>query len=273
MSAKVRARRFQVTLNEVEKYEELTRYLKGFNSFRYLISCLETAPETGHKHNHIFVCYAQPVSLTMKKMCGSHVEVCRGSVDSNVDYIKKEGAIIEEVGNQPHQGRMHSVGELQVMKDPSSLLGFEIKAWEKARSLNQRCTLEDIYKPNIKVYYVHGASGSGKTKWVFNKLLELGLNGQFDRVKYSNGFWNGVSEDGISKAAWYDDFRDSSMPVQEFINFIDYYANQMNVKGSHVLNRYQFIFLTSVQDIEDIYKNVSGEPRAQWMRRVEQIEV
>ena len=63
------------------------------------------------------------------------------------------------------------------------------------------------------------------------------------------------------------------MPVQEFINFIDYYANQMNIKGNHVLNRYQFIFITSVQDIEEIYKNVSGEPRQQWMRRVEQIEV
>ena len=63
------------------------------------------------------------------------------------------------------------------------------------------------------------------------------------------------------------------MPVQEFINFIDYYANQMNTKGSHVLNKYIYIFITSVQDIEDIYKNVTGEPRQQWMRRVEQIEV
>lgn len=273
MSNRIRARRFQLTINEVEKYDEVKAYLKSFNSFRYIISCKETAPETGHIHIHIYVCYTQLVYLYLNKVCGAHVEVCKGSNDSNVDYIKKEGDIIEEEGTQPHQGKLHTVQELQAMMDPSQLLSHELKAWDNARSLNQRCFLKDIYKPNIKVYYVHGDSGSGKTKWVYNKITELGLDGKFDRVKYSNNFWNGVSKDGLAVAAWYDDFRDSSMPVQEFINFIDYYANQMNVKGSHVLNRYVYIFITSVQDIEDIYKNVTGEPRQQWMRRVEQIEV
>lgn len=273
MSNRVRARRFQLTINEVEKYEELKSYLKSFNSFRYIISCKETAPETGHVHIHIYVCYNQLVYLYLNKVCGAHVEVCKGSNDSNVDYIKKEGDIIEEEGTQPHQGKLHTVQELQAMMDPSQLLSHELKAWDNARNLNQRCFMKDIYKPNIKVYYVHGDSGSGKTKWVHDKIIELDLDGKFDRVKYSNNFWNGVSKDGLSIAAWYDDFRDSSMPVQEFINFIDYYSNQMNVKGSNVLNRYLYIFITSVQDIEDIYKNVTGEPRQQWMRRIEQIEI
>ena len=269
----LRGRRFNITLNEPIKYQELASYLKSFKSFRYILSAKEKAPTTGHEHIHIFCFYKQTISITLSKTCGSHVEVCRGSDMQNIQYIKKDGDIVEEEGELPHQGKLHSVGELQSISDPHDLLSMELKAWDNARTLNQRCKLDEVYKPNIKVYYVHGESGSGKTKWVFDKLRELELDGLFDRVKYCNGFWTGVSRDGLSKAAWYDDFRDSSMPVQEFINFIDYYANQMNIKGNHVLNRYQFIFITSVQDIEEIYKNVSGEPRQQWMRRVEQIEV
>lgn len=58
MSNRVRARRFQLTINEVEKYEELKSYLKSFNSFRYIISCKETAPETGHVPQGYTVTYS-----------------------------------------------------------------------------------------------------------------------------------------------------------------------------------------------------------------------
>lgn len=52
---------------------------------------------------------------------------------------------------------------------------------------------------------------------------------EFEEVKYSNGFWNGVS-DG-NGCAVYDDFRDSHISASEFINFIDYNVHNLNVKG------------------------------------------
>lgn len=63
------------------------------------------------------------------------------------------------------------------------------------------------------------------------------------------------------------------MKPSEFINFIDYNKHQLNVKGSYKLNNYEFIIITSVQSPEEIYKNIEGEPRTQWLRRMKRIHI
>ena len=171
----LRGRRFNITLNEPIKYQELASYLKSFKSFRYILSAKEKAPTTGHEHIHIFCFYKQTISITLSKTCGSHVEVCGGSDMQNIQYIKKDGDIVEEEGELPHQGKLHSVGELQSINDPHDLLSMELKAWDNARTLNQRCKLDEIYKPNIKVYYVHGESGSGKQNGYSINYVNLSL--------------------------------------------------------------------------------------------------
>lgn len=47
-----KARRCQLTLNEVPKYPQLFEYLTSINTLKYLISCKENAPTTGHEHIH-----------------------------------------------------------------------------------------------------------------------------------------------------------------------------------------------------------------------------
>ena len=63
------------------------------------------------------------------------------------------------------------------------------------------------------------------------------------------------------------------MRPDEFVRLIDYNKHWLNVKGGKILNNYKLIIFTSVQDIVNIYKNVTGEPRAQWIRRVETIDM
>ena len=63
------------------------------------------------------------------------------------------------------------------------------------------------------------------------------------------------------------------MKASEFINFIDYNKHIMNIKGGSKQNNYELIILTSVQKLEDIYRNMTGEPRLQWERRVEIINM
>ena len=94
-----KARRFQITLNEPNKYEQVKKLL---GDFRYLISCKEKAPETGHEHIHIYVCYSS--SKRLSKLMGAHIELCRGSNKQNIDYIRKNEDIIEEIGTPPVEG-------------------------------------------------------------------------------------------------------------------------------------------------------------------------
>ena len=94
---------------------------------------------------------------------------------------------------------------------------------------------------------------------------------EFSIVKFENPFYHGVT-DGKGVAI-YDDFRDSHMKASEFINFIDYNKHKMNVKGGSVMNNFNRIIITSVQRPEELYRNMDEEPKKQWLRRIEVINL
>lgn len=267
-----KARRFQLTLNQPENYDSVRSYLTSLKVFRYLISCKEEAPTTGHKHIHIYVVFTDSRKLSVQALRGAHVEVCHGSHQQNKDYILK-GTIIEELGKEPRQGALsrYTVGELRKITDPNDLPSHYLKQWRESKAFNVALTKAECYKPKVDVLYFVGPSAAGKSKAVYDHLAE---DEKFDRVKHVNGFWINVSQDPSVTTAWYDDFRDSDMKPSEFINFIDYYANPMNMKGGYVLNHYTKIFITSVQHPSDLYAGMRlEEPRKQWMRRMEIIEM
>ena len=129
--------------------------------------------------------------------------------------------------------------------------------------------IDDLHK-DIKVWYIWGPSGIGKTQ----KAIQLAKENGYKKVhiiKYENGFYSGVgSGEGC---AIYDDFRDSHMRASEFINLIDYNIHTMNIKGSYKQNRFKHIIITSIQSPIHIYPNMDDEPRQQWLRRMELIDM
>ena len=83
-----KARDWQLTLNEIDRYEELKGYITGLKSNNYFIACKEKAPTTGHEHIHIYAQFTSGISLSLKKTCGAHIEKCRGTPQQNVEcYI------------------------------------------------------------------------------------------------------------------------------------------------------------------------------------------
>ncbi len=266
-----RARRFQLTLNEVFKYPQLFEYLTSLNSLKYLISCKEVAPSTGHEHIHIFICLSNPVKLSVKRTCGAHIEKCLGTIKQNIEYIRKDGNILDEIGEVPRErGGSHTVKELSQIDTPDDLDWKEYNTWKRIHNENTSIKITDWYKPEVKVTYIWGDSGVGKSKYVHDKCLEEGIE-TADIIKHSGDFWINV---GNAECAIYDDFRPSDMKPAEFINFIDYNRHPLNVKGGSQLNNYKRIFITSVMDPQYIYSGIcSDEPRKQWLRRMEIINL
>lgn len=267
-----RARAYQFTLNKVEKYEDLKNYIMGKKSFNYLISCNEIAPTTGKKHIHIYVHYKTTTQINIKKIQGAHIEICRGSPQQNIKYIEKDGDIIEEIGKRPNQGGM-TVGDLKEVEDEDTLPWQMRNTWKKIKEEEENDLDIDDFEKEVKVYYIQGESGTGKTqkaKEIIRENKEK-YGTKFNRVKHINDFWLGIGKE--AKIAVYDDFRDSHMKPSEFINFIDYNVQIFNIKGTTKNNRYELIIITSVQKIDEIYKNVGDEPRKQWMRRIEVIDM
>lgn len=69
--AEAKARDWQITLNEVERWDALLSYLTSLKSLTYIIACIEEAPSTGHKHIHAYTQFKNSIKLSIKKMLRS----------------------------------------------------------------------------------------------------------------------------------------------------------------------------------------------------------
>lgn len=270
-----KGRNFIFTLNQVEYWEDLKNYITGLTTFQYGIATLEKAPTTGHKHIHFYVQLKQSVTLSKEKTANCRIDRCRGSAQQNIDYIRKtkepekRGEIIFEQGEPKHKGGP-TIKELKQMtpEERDELPGLYFNITKKLNEEEaKRINIDDMGK-EVKAYYIWGPSGIGKTQMAKKMFKEAGFS-HINLIKYDGTFWHGTTEEG--GAALYDDFRDSHMKPSEFINLIDYNIQLMNVKGGGHKNRYSYIIITSVQDPEEIYRNVEGEPRKQWLRRFTEI--
>lgn len=265
------SRAFQLTLNEPEKFDELIKEFEKLQCCDYAIACKEIAPTTGHEHVHLYVHFTRSYKLSRKILSyHAHVEICKGSPKQNIAYIRKDGDIIYERGNEPHQGSTISAKELmQVQKVEDVEDWHMVNTYIKLKQQPHKQKVSE-WKKDVKVIYIEGPSGIGKSNRA-QEILEENKVEEFEEVKHTGEFWNGCV-DGRG-AAVYDDFRDSHMSASEFINFIDYRVHNLNVKGGSVRNNYNLIIITSIQELEELYRNVPQEAREQWMRRIERIHL
>ena len=294
---------YQLTINKISDWGEILAYLQSLTSVNYMIACREFAPKTGKEHYHVYIQFKYSMNLSKKKLLSAHIEVCKGRPQANIAYIKKQGDILFEEGEPRLASSGISIKEVKEMtKDERENLPFS--HYNKVQSLkrDEICTLRaSEYFKHVEVFYIFGPSGAGKTKYAINAIKELYKQQKipddiFNEVKYCGNFWNGVSLDNMSKVALYDDFRDYHLPPSEFINFIDYNMHIMNIKYGFVMNKFEYIFITSIQSPYKLYDNkpkddqlskafgaankvlfksnaedYEEESRMQWIRRISQI--
>lgn len=272
---KVRARHFQLTLNEVNNYDKLYNYLTGYSTLKYLISCRETAPTTGHEHIHVYIQFSQPKIIEAKNLYGAHIEKCRGTPQQNRDYIVKDGNILDEVGTFKTNGGIcgHTIADVIKMSNDELYEIADYKYYNVIQKIindKSRLTADNHYKPDMNVIYVIGGSGMGKSKFGYKIVEKLAVPGTpYDEVSYANGFWLGVFDSHI---AVYDDFRDSVMKPNEFIRFIDYNKHILNVKCGQKINEYTTIIITSKQAPWMLWDK-SNEEKKQWLRRMDVYQI
>lgn len=273
---------FLLTINQsaLEFYEDIKEYLISRNGFQYLLVTEHIGQE--NKHYHAFVQYKKTTYLSYRMLHGAHVDKCFGSAQQNIAYCKCEDQkhknlgityiLIDEVGEPKYKGGDWSVKAIKELDNPDELPAIHYNTYKKIKKDTTVVRAKDFRK-NIKVYWIQGPSGVGKT----NKAIELATEFEnvhecgTDFIKFVNGFYLGTTTN--SRVAIYDDFRDNHMSASEFINLIDYNKHWMNIKGDSILNNYNLIIITSVQKFSKIFRNVDDEPRAQWERRVQVIDM
>lgn len=265
---RARSRAFMITLYE----DELVHFPKAV----YECWCDDTCKD-GKPHKHQLVYFRNAISWnTIKKAYKtSHIETAKNVYDciqyiSNTNGTRKTN--FTELGTRPVDCRWKSVKELRETTDVDDIPWMQVNTWRKLKSDESMVITLDDWHKDIEVYYIHGDSGKGKSNRAKQLLKELGYT-KCNVVKFENGFYVGIPSTGTAECCIYDDWRDSHMKASEFINFIDYNRHTLNIKGGAVMNDYKTIVLTTVQKPEDIYRNMTGEPRKQWERRMKFIDL
>ena len=265
-----RSRNFQLTLNKIENYEALSNEFKKLKTCKFLISCREIAPSTGHEHIHMYVHFEQPYKLSKKILSfGAHIEICKGSPKQNIDYIEKDGNIIEEYGVRPTQGT-RTVAEMKEMSiNEVSPQYYKIKKQidEDERSKNTFFDmLDEIRNDNLKapeIIYITGPSGKGKTYNAYKIATEKYQNHEIGKLTLNNNFIDIVNEN--AKCFVIEEFRDSQIKASDFLQLTDKYGYRANIKGGFCTLRPEMIIICSIIHPLNIYHD---EINKQFMRRI-----
>ncbi|OUM70106.1 hypothetical protein PIROE2DRAFT_56985 [Piromyces sp. E2] len=275
---------FHIVINpkSLEFYEDIKRYVMGLKYFQYLLVCEHIGQAEQHYHMLLQLNDNLP-KLSVKKMHGAHIiPKTYGSTKKIVEYVKaedeaagvtavlidEEGKLLRQGGNQLTIGEVIDLTEDDVRELPAI-------QYNVVRNIRRDYTVTHArdFRKEVKVFWIQGPSGVGKT----NKAMEIASEWEItlgtgtDFIKYINNFYLGTTK--LARIAIYDDFRCSDMKPAEFINLIDYNKHWMNIKGDAILNNYNVIIITSIQKLERIYGNVPDEPRRQWERRIEVINM
>lgn len=244
----------------------------------FIVGQMEICPTTNKVHYQVYLQCKQPVRFTqVKTMLGcdwAHIEESRGSCQQNIDYCTKTET--RAPGAEPFRWGTASLG--QGSRTDLAAVSDAIKAGKSiyeiandhsdhflrhAKSimlmsnlLNSRAASTTIRR-DLEVILILGHPGTGKTRYVFEK------HGLTDVYKLNTGagttWWDGYSGQPVLLI---DDFYGTGLQWKEFLNILDIYPLQVQVKGSTTWVNYRTVYITSNTEWFRWYPSIQSSP--QW---------
>lgn len=303
MANNSQGRKWQLTINNPSEHEvttELIRELLLKFVPDYYCFCREIGNKTQTEHIHIFIYSSSPIrfSTLKNRFPVAHIEKAYGSVQQNVDYIKKQGkwqdtdknetiveGSFEEYGNIPSESQeldptMYQLLEdikdgkttMQIIEENPSL-AFRIKDIDTIRQtyLSDKFSRENR---DIVCTYISGVSGVGKTFSIFKKHGAENIC----RITSYNRSGRGVLFDNYNNSQdvlVFEEFH-SQVPIEEMLNYLDIYPIMLPARYNDKVACYTKVYITSNIPFEDQYKELrlilgKGEVLKAFERRVHNI--
>lgn len=289
--------KYQLTINHPEKkgmtHKRLIQILKdNFKTLEYM--CM--ADEQGNIfHTHVFVCFRSRVrfSTIKKHFPQAHIEPVKGTVSQNVSYIKKSGkwentnkhdtiidGSFEEYGNRPpdSKGRRNDMSELYQMvsdgKTNAEILAvnqdyiLNIDKIDKVRTTILMERYKNTFRDELKVVYVYGMTGTGKTSGILKKY---GCENVYRVTDYEHPF------DGYNcqPVICFDEFR-NSLRLKDMLTYCDIYPIELPARYSNKFACYSTVYIISNWELERQYLELQKEDAESWkafLRRIHEIQV
>ncbi len=274
---------FILTINEkaLEHYDKILKYLKSLTGCKYILVTEHIGQE--NKHYHIYVQYDNVKKLSFSKLFGAHLEKCFGSAQKCREYLlceddkhKKEGItaiIIHEEGEAKLRGGCRYVKDILNMdKDeigevPLQYANTAKKIMEEEHEKQEFFKMLREIKNNElkgpKIIYLYGESGNGKTYGAYKMAMNDYEIEDIGMIEINNNFCKITNDD--AKCFIIPEFRPSQMHASDFLQLIDKYGYNCNVKGGFKFLRPEMIIICSIISPYNIYND---EKNKQFLRRI-----
>lgn len=248
--------------------EEDFESIKLWPNVSRLVAGKEVAPTTGTPHIQGAVTFKQALRFTGVQKLGPkcHWTKTNGK-DATFQYCHKEGQSFE-IDNREKGKRTDIQRAYELARNGASL--EEVREaelpFQALRTYEKALTLYDAEDREVKVIWVCGASGTGKTRW----CREQGA----DPIGYTNGFWMGYTG---QKKILLDELRPDQIHHGELLRALDRYKYTMNVKGGSFPSLYDTVYITCPyrpQDFWEYYVEKTGGAcgdEKQLLRRISRI--
>lgn len=296
VSKDTRSRKWQITINSpIEKglnHETIKEKIEKFSSVEYWVMSDEIG-ETGTYHTHLYIALecASKFSTVKKRFDIAHIEMAQGTSQQNRDYIFKEGKWSKDKKKETNLKDTHEENGIMPIERPGTrndlndlydmikqgMTNYDILEQEPKYMLSvdkiERCRQiirENNYKNTfreLETLYIHGETGTGKTRSVMEKY---GYENCYRITDYKNPFDSYKGQDVII----FEEFR-SSIPITDMLNYLDGYPLELPCRYSNKIACYTKIYLISNLKIYQQYINIQEEYQETWqafLRRIKEIK-
>lgn len=305
----IQSRKFLGTLNNPKDWgydqDKVIRLLSELAGCRYIAIAEEIGAQEHTPHMHFFVVYQNPKAKST--MCNTvpkaHWDECRGTIEQNRDYVFKQGkwadsekgttALPEtqrEWGEIPSECEEFPSRKSDVMDainemieeglSPSEIMSKHAGYCEYADTIKRayilRRTADVPPVRDVRVHYVVGASGSGKT-YTYKRLCDrFGDCDVYLVTDYANDMTAAFDRYQAENVIVLDEFR-GNVRFSTFLNLTDIYRCDIHARYVSTMALYSEVYITSIYPPEKLYENLVEtasqgiEPRQQLYRRISDI--
>ena len=277
-------------------HDALKRILFSLKSIVYWCMCDEIGLETQTYHTHLFIRFKSSVrfSTLKNKFPTAHIEECYASTTQNRAYIRKEGEkyadkketniaeTFEEWGECKEEapGKRTDYQKILndieagkntleiIMESPSALP--HIQQIDRLRSTY----LEELYRthprPELRVIYVQGAPGVGKTRGIYEAH---GYENVYRVSNYEKHPFDGYTTS--QPVIVFEEFRES-LPLSDMLNYLDIYPIQLPARYNHRAACYEIAYIASNWPLEQQYSHLrysDPDTYKAFLRRIHTVRV
>jgi len=264
MSNRLRNICFTINNYTEDSYNELSKILE--ENCDYYVIGKEIGKETSTPHLQGYCELKKQLAFNTVKswMPLAHIEARKGSAKQASDYCKKENNF-QDFGTLSQQGKRNDIEIVHEEAKKKTKLSTFIK--EHQPNFQQLRVFEIIqshyqddrdFKP--EVWWIYGPSGTGKTRYVYEKEKDLWISGK--NLKWWEGYCN-------QEATLFDDFRKDFCTYHELLRILDRYPLTTEVKGGSRKLNSRRMYITSCFHPKEVYD--TREDIRQLIRRIDHI--